>query len=586
MLSGPLTIPHVFNGKNRFFFMVNDEWYSSISTGSGGATFPTAAIEGGDFSGFYRDGTTKAIIPIYDPATGNADGTGRTQFDYNGVLNKMDPARIDPISTKFVTLFYGAAPTGSDITRTDYRYPTSNKDTHDGFNVRGDFYQSARSQFAFRFSNGLETNPDTGFPGAGGTVGSKIVTNYYQYMGSHTWTISPTVVNVATFGWTNFYNSKGLYSQGTDNAVAKLGIPGLNPGLPATWGIPSVGFSDNFSGIGDSSDGPYVTTDPDISFSDNLSMVHGKHSFDFGFDFDRETFNELGNQFSRGSFPFEANATALVTSPGVLAPDTGDGFADFLLGLPYAPAYAAQIAQADYKRNQEGVYVDDNYKLTPKLSVQLGVRYELVPPWYNTLGQEFIVDLETNNSPLYPSVYSAATGSVQPQNLWPVYMRQGNCLDPYHGVNVRWVESDRKTPVNPAPQCANGNFPNSLMATDYTNWAPRIGISYSPTPTWVIRSGFGMYYSHDIANTRFDMARNLAGRVTLQTGGGTPGLYNLTWENTVKGGGIALIPPPTPSPRSSRTGPHSARSGCSTFRSRWAPTGLSRPDTWARKAAT
>ena len=69
-------------------------------------------------------------------------------------------------------------------------------------------------------------------------------------MGSHTWTISPTVVNVATFGWTNFYNSLGLFSQGVNDAVSKVGIPGLQPGIPATWGIPSVGFSgDIFRGL-------------------------------------------------------------------------------------------------------------------------------------------------------------------------------------------------------------------------------------------------------------------------------------------------------------------------------------------------
>ena len=163
--------------------------------------------------------------------------------------------------------------------------------------MRGDFYQSAKSQFAFRFSNGLETNPTAGFTTAGGTVGSNIITSYWQYMGSHTWTISPTVVNVATFGWTNFYNSLGLYSQGVNDAVSKVGIPGLQPGIPATWGIPYVSFTgDIFSGLGDSTDGPYVTKDPDISINDNITWVRGKHSLSFGFQYERQTFNELGNQ--------------------------------------------------------------------------------------------------------------------------------------------------------------------------------------------------------------------------------------------------------------------------------------------------
>ena len=222
VLAGPIWIPHVFNGRNRFFFMVNDEWYSQVSFSQSARTQPTQAELSGDLSNY----TVKSggpVIPIYDPATGNANGTGRTQFPNNNLAG-----RIDPISLKFIQLYDAPALNGS--LTSNYTYLTHAKDTHDGFNVRGDFIQSAKSQFAFRFSNGLETNPSAGFTTPGGTVGSNIVTSYYQYMGSHTWTISPTVVNVATFGYTSFVNSLGLYSQGVDDDVSKVGIPNLSSG--------------------------------------------------------------------------------------------------------------------------------------------------------------------------------------------------------------------------------------------------------------------------------------------------------------------------------------------------------------------
>ncbi len=532
VLTGPISIPHVFNGKDRFFFMVNDEWYSRISFSNTAYTLPTQAVLGGDFSS-YTATKSGSVVPIYDPATGNADGTGRSQFPGNVI----PASRIDPISLKFIQLFY--APAQNSQFQNNYTFLTSSRDNHDGFNVRGDFYQSPRSQFGFRFSNGLETNPTAQFKTAGGTTGSNIITSYYQYMGSHTWTISPTVVNVATFGWTNFYNSLGLYSQGVNNAVGQLGIPGLQPGIPATWGIPALGFTgDIYQGLGDSSDGPYVTKDPNISINDNISWVHGKHSFSAGFAYERQTFNELGNQFSRGSFTTQANATAEASSPGKLVKGTGSAFADFLLGQLYTSAYAVQIAQADYKRNVEAAYFDDNYKLTPKVTISAGLRYELTPPWRNTLGQEFIVDLQTNNSPISPFV-----SGPEPQSVWPLYRRQGTCSDPYQGVNVRWVTSSG-APVNPAPQCANGNFPNSLMQTQYANWAPRLGIAFTPSSTWVIRTGFGLYYDHDTANARFDVARNLAGRVTTTSGGGTAGMATINWGNAVGSGAVANIPPP------------------------------------------
>jgi len=229
VFGGPLTIPKLFNGTNRFFFMVSDEWYSQVQFSQSSLTLPTAAELSGDFSNYTGKGST--VIPIYDPSTGNPDGTGRSQFQCNGHLNVICPAQIDPISQKFVQLFY--APAQNQALSNNYTYLTQGKDTHDGFNVRADYNQSARLQWAFRFSNGLETNPSQGFTTSGGTVGSKIITNYYQYMGSNTWTISPTLVNVATLGWTNFYNSLGLYSQGTNDAISKLGIPNLQPGISA-----------------------------------------------------------------------------------------------------------------------------------------------------------------------------------------------------------------------------------------------------------------------------------------------------------------------------------------------------------------
>ena len=123
-------------------------------------------------------------------------------------------------------------------------------------------------------------------------------------------------------------------------------------------------------------------------------------------------------------------------------------------------------------------YFDDNYKLLPNLTISAGLRYEITPPWYDTLGNEFIVDLHTNNTPIAPNI-----GTQEPQNLWPFFSRQGNCSDPYQGINVRWAQGSTNnltTPVSPAPQCANGQFPNKLMQTDYSDWAPRLGISYIP----------------------------------------------------------------------------------------------------------
>lgn len=534
VVSGPITIPKVFNGRNRFFFMANDEWYSSINVGSATATLPTAAMIGGDFSQ-YTATPGGPVVPIYDPTTG-VNGVGRTQFSCNGTPNVICQSQIDPISAKVMKLFYNTAAT-SDFTG-NFRYGTRTTDKHDGFNLRADYNQSQNLQWAFRFSDGSETSANAGIPWPGGTQGSSILTNFTQYMGSNTWTISPTVVNSATFGYSYFFNSLGTYSQGVNNVVGTIGIPGLSAGPSSQWGIPDFGFgSDRWTGIGDANDGPYVTSDPDWSVNDNITWVRGKHSMDIGFQYDRQGFSELGNQFSRGVFNFQNYATANY-APGSSTPVGGAGLADFLLGDLHDTTYAVQVAQANYVRNIEAAYFDDNYKITPKLTMSLGLRYELTPPWYNTLGQEFAPNL--NNSPLYPT-------PNEPAQNQPYWIRQGNCSDAYHGVNVRWVDGGGN-PVTPTPQCANGQYSNNMMETDYTNWAPRIGVAYSPTASLVIRAGYGIYYNHDIANARFDLARNLAGRVTAyanQAAGTFAGDPTITWANAANSGsGVAKIPPP------------------------------------------
>ena len=98
--------------------------------------------------------------------------------------------------------------------------------------MRGDYNQSSKLQWAFRFSDGVETVSNPGFPALGATAGTSIVTNFYQYMASNTWTISPTIVNFLTLGYTDFYNSLGTHSQNKVNAVGLInaGIPNLQSG--------------------------------------------------------------------------------------------------------------------------------------------------------------------------------------------------------------------------------------------------------------------------------------------------------------------------------------------------------------------
>jgi carboxypeptidase family protein len=536
-LDGPVRIPKLYNGRDKFFFMVDTEWYRTRSSNrNASATVPTPAQAAGNFQGdFYQyvdpnTGIHNVPIIIYNPVT-------HLPFPNNTIPN------VAPQSTALLK-YLGTFPTPptflcppqSTITKptncstiANYHYTTTGSDNRYTITTRGDYNMSQRSQLSFRYSSGSEINVSTGLLGAG----SKLLTNFHQYMGSNTFTFSPHVVNEARFGYSYLYNSLAPLLSFTTNVVDQLGIPGLVGGPPAQWGIPSMGFGNTsgtvgvgtgttpsrWSGFGDQGgDTPYVTSDPIWQIVDNVTLVKGKHSLRLGFEYNRQHFNEYGNQFLRGQFTSQALTTAdPVTKSG------GDPLADLLLGNLQSSTVALAPANAAYVRNVEAAYVDDTYHLTPKLTISAGLRYELTPPWTDTLG-----DLFNTIVPVFPSA-TAIAGSI-PTSQWPYPIRQGNCAPSgvYAGLPFNWTTS------GPAPTCNNGMVPNgALMKTNYKNFAPRFGVSFSPAAKTVIRVGYGIFYTQDIGNAYFDMARMIAGRVSYTNSNATTpgGASNLTWAN-------------------------------------------------------
>ena len=534
---GPIWIPKIYNGRDKLFFMVDDEWRNVRQSGLGNATVPSAAIVGGNFSDFTN--AAGQPVTIYDPATGDAQGLGRTPFPNNTI----PASRISPISTA-VLKYLGTSSNpfikGGRVV-SNYGYGTSAPQDRQSLTVRADFFQSAKSQYGFRYSAGNETLISTGLLGAG----SKTVTNYYQYMGSNTFTFSPHIVNDARFGYNHFFNSLGLLSAYTNDVVKSLNIPGLNDGAASTWGIPAVSFASgqkgtnnpiwsNFGDLG--GDGPYVVTDPMWQIIDSLSWIKGMHDLRFGMEYNRQTFNQLGNQFSRGQFSSEPLTTALLTPSGYAAAPTGpsgDALADLLLGQLYQSTVAVAVANANYVRNVWSFFAQDTYKLTSNITISAGLRYEITPPWNDTVGNNF--NAYVPNKP-----FMGATSTTFTQAQAPFYVRQGNCApaDVYQGLSIVWT-----TTLGPAPVCSNGLLPNGpLLQTRYSNFAPRFSISYSPNPKTVIRTGYGIFYNQDIGNSYFDMARNIAGRVsqTNTASTGTFGNSSLSWNNAAPGGSGAI----------------------------------------------
>jgi hypothetical protein len=487
-IDGPVVIPKLFNGRNRLFFMANDEWLVQRQNFIAVYSVPTPEMFQGKFS---QLGTT-----IYEPST-------KQPFQDNSI-----PSSMINLNTQKLLKFYNSS-TLPGLT-SNYSQVNASPFDRDGFVLRMDFVESAKSQWTGRYSWGDEVQSNQTI----NISGAKILTNYEQYLGSNTRVLSPNIVNEARFGYSRFYNSLGATSQFSRNIVSELALPNLPAGPPVTWGIPSVTFSgDGFSGFGDNSDGPYQNDNNTLQFIDNISWIKGKHTFKFGFEYDRQNYNQLGNQYSRAQYSFSPNATRNAANNA-----GGDAFAEFLLGDIFQSTIAVAAAQADFQRNNWAAFVDDTWKITPKLTVSMGLRWELVPPFTDLTNNLFIVHV--------PKIYFTQQA---PQSDWPYFVRQGSCTDPYTApppVSIRWT----KTPA----VCSNGLLPNQLMNTRYTDFAPRFGIAYSPDSKTVIRAGFGIFFSQDNANSPyFDLGRNLAARVSTIADTGQANVnYNNAFPST------------------------------------------------------
>ncbi len=479
-LGGPVWIPKIWNGKNKLFFLGNFESFRQRQSGQATYDLPSAAMRTGDFSELLSRGIT-----IYDPATRVTGADGKiTATAFPG--NIIPASRISSFSKKFLE-FYPTPNLPNAKLISDYQQSQSAPRDKDFFILRMDFTESSRSQWFGRYSWDDEQQLSQGLK----LNGAKVVTNVEQYMGSNIRVFSPTIVNEFRFGYSRFFNSAGRELAFVRDVVKELAIPGLNSSDPVAFGIPAVGFT-RYSGFGDNSDGPFANNNSSLQFVDNVTWIRGKHSFRLGGEIRRDQFNQVGNQFGRGSFTFDINATRNpATASG------GDDFADFILGQVKRSEAAVSIANAAFRATSFSLYTDDVWKITPKITLNLGLRYENTPPWEDQTGRLITVGI-----PAMLGVPQVADPALHP------YLERQGTGNFYDGLNVVWPQIQTRR---------DGKLGNRLVQTDNLNFGPRLGMTWSPNPKWVVRTGTGVFYSQDTGNPRFDMARNLAGRTRFES---------------------------------------------------------------------
>ncbi|MBM3765164.1 MAG: carboxypeptidase regulatory-like domain-containing protein [Acidobacteria bacterium] len=511
-ISGPVVIPKLFDGRNKLFFMTNYEWFRQRRSVQSVYDLPLAQVRGGNFN-------VAGVNPVFDPRTRAQQGASVVATPFPN--NTIPTSRFHPTSIKLLE-FYPTANLESAGLRRNHQIARSLPIDRDQLVVRGDWVESSKSTWFGRYSWGDENQLTSQLF----QNGDKIITTFDQYMVSNTRVLSPTMVNEARFGLTRFYNTTGPELAFGRNVVGELNIPGLAPGPAVQWGIPAVGFAGVYSGFGNGSEGPYENNNRSISAVNNFSLIKGKHTYKIGGEIRWDNYFQVGNQFARGEFLFNADATR---NPAV-ANSKGDPIGDFLLGEIQQSEAAVAIANARFQNTGFALYFDDTWKITQKVTINWGLRYELTPPWKDATGTLFNGIVRND---IRPTDFRNAP--VADRGQYPFFMRQGAASqDPYAGIRLRWPDVEVRQ---------DGSLGDRLVSTDKNDFAPRFGVSWNPSAKWVIRGGGGMFYNQDTGNPRFDMARNNAGRLRDNSNSLFP---NLTWANGLASiaGGVAQIPRP------------------------------------------
>jgi hypothetical protein len=479
VVSGPALFPRFgeggpkfYNGREKTFFLINAEKYRELTPGQGFSTVPTLLERQGDFS--------QSGVTIFDPLTTtcNAQGVCTRQAFPNNIIpaNRINPvgqAIINGFSlpntgsaTQRFNNFYLSQGLGTDdfhsyVARVDHRYSD-----RQSFFVR--FVENRRDQFAFGGNNRIGLGIDQQGP---------LVRKNYGAVVDSTTTLSPTAILNVRLGFTRFLQAAFRQSSAPFDATS-IGFSPLFSNSRPTSIVPRITFNDPNGGIPEfGSRNPNSNITNTWSVPAYLTKITGNHTFKFGGEYRRFQINQSG-----GSFNFGGGAFCFTNQFTAQNPQNrnsgGAAFADLLLGAPTANANFAQcngnasvtqlenVSPTTFEWAYMAGYVQDDWKVTPKLSLNLGFRYDYEQPPVERFNRQNRGFAFGQSSPLATAVRNANAADCPA------------CANLSGGLLFTAV---------------NGNT-RGAFEPDRNNFQPRIGVAYQWNEKTVLRGGYGLFY--------------------------------------------------------------------------------------------
>ena len=469
-LSGPLEIPHVYNGKNKTFFFADYEGNRRSTAVAQQFLVPTAAERNGDLSGF---GSSVQIAPGAISPTAKAllnyyplpNVAGQANFNYENF--QSTPSRTD----------------GADV-RVDQTI-TSKQSAYARF---------SRKNITSNYANAFLPNDVDGI-------------HNRSLLVSYTYTITPKLLNEARFGFTNVTTSVG-FPIGGASALQQLNLQGVDISQhPTTHAFPTFNFSAGTGLTPIGRDKAGITQSKTMQFSDNLTYTFGKHTLKGGVDvrrvryFDLESFAPAFASDDFGDFTFQPSFT-------------GNAFGDFLEGAPTTLAFAVSSPDVGGTATQYSVFAQDEFQLSSRITLSYGLRWQILPGFQEDGGNLANFD-QRNNAIVVPDGLAAylAQQNIGASNL--AFQQSFNACN----LNNTAVACTKYVTAS------QDGLPQSLRRTYKGNFQPRVSVAYRPfndTKT-VVRAGFGIYTMTNLGPLSFNNSGNPTSNLHTYSNGNTAG---------------------------------------------------------------
>ncbi len=430
-LSGPVYIPKLYDGRNKSFFMVAGQYLKERQGEQISWSVPTPEELNGNFSFGGRPG----VNAIFDPRTTSVANGVWSRTPYPG--NIIPKAQWDPVATKFLSQKVWELPNlpGSPLVNGvsgNLQLPRQKTVDWVNYSVRMDQQFSSRFKMFFNWSFNTRTSftPNLDVVDPVYNASQRISTDAQTTSGiGTTYTLSPSMISETRLNYYRFRNDTTWPGFGADFGKL-LGIPNIGVGsMPNITGIPNVA-------------NPSLNVEETINFRQDLSKLSGKHAFKVGYDLMRLRRNNYSTDNNAGTFNLSGTGGLLPNGTGL--PNTGgNALSQLMTGAVSSYAITRNLLSNLPRNWINSFYVQDDWKITPTLTLNLGVRYQFQSTQNNKYGQVSSFD-------------PTGTDNVVPGGIGVI------------------------------------THPTQLHRKDWNNFQPRIGLAYSLPRRFVLRAGFAI----------------------------------------------------------------------------------------------